>query len=49
VEDRYLRLMAKTVYRHKGRAEGYGLKLWCEETADVQRVVQAVEAGRAAP
>lgn len=49
VEDRYLRLMAKTVYRHQQRTEGYGLKFWCSDAAEVQRLVQAVEAGRGAP
>jgi hypothetical protein len=49
VEDRYLRLLAKTVYRHKNRAEGYGLKFWCQDGAEVQRVVKAVDEGRATP
>lgn len=46
VEDRYLRLMARTVYRHQQRADGYGLKLWCGDGAEVQRLIDAVEAGR---
>ena len=48
-EDRYLRLMGKTVYRHKGRAEGYGLKFWCNDAAEVTRVLQAADEGRLAP
>lgn len=46
VEDRYLRLLAKTVYRNKDRTEGYGLKFWCADTAEVQRLVAAVDQGR---
>lgn len=46
VEDRYLRLLAKTVYRNKERTEGYGLKFWCADPAEVQRVVAAVDQGR---
>lgn len=48
VEDRYLRLMGKTIYRNKGRADGYGLKLWCDDTAEVSRVLQAADDGRLA-
>jgi len=47
VEDRYLRLMARTIYRSKGRTEGYGLKFWCEDNAEIMRVLQAVEERRA--
>ncbi len=47
VEDRYLRLMARTVYCHKGRTEGYGLKFWCDDDVEVQRVLAVVDAGRA--
>lgn len=44
VEDRYLRLMARTIYRHRGQPEGYGLKFWCGEDRDeITRVLQAVE------
>ena len=39
VEDRYLRLMAPTIYRNRGRIEGYGLKFWCDERAEVDRVL----------
>lgn len=49
VEDRYLRLMAKTIYRHKERADGYGLKFWCAEDDDMARVLRAAEEGRRAP
>lgn len=31
IEDRYLRLIGRTIYRHEGRAEGYGLKFWCDD------------------
>jgi hypothetical protein len=46
-EDRYLRLLAKTIYRNKGRAEGYGLKLWCDDAQEVARVLQAAAEGQA--
>lgn len=46
-EDRYLRLLAKTIYRNKGRAEGYGLKLWCDDSQEVARVLQAADEGQA--
>ena len=48
VEDRYLRLMGKTIYRHKGRTDGYGLKFWCEDAAESARVLQAAEEWRTA-
>lgn len=41
VEDRYLRLLAPTIYRHQQRIEGYGLKIWCEDSTEVQRILQA--------
>ena len=43
-EDRYLRLMGKTIYRNKGNADGYGLKLWCADAAEAARVLQAANA-----
>lgn len=50
VEDRYLRLMAKTIYRHKERVDGYGLKFWCgADIADMARVLLAADEGRRAP
>lgn len=45
-EDRYLRLLAKTIYRNKGRADGYGLKFWCEDADAIARVLQAAQEGR---
>jgi len=42
-EDRYLRLLGKTIYRNKGRADGYGLKFWCADTLEVTRVLQAAD------
>ena len=45
-EDRYLRLMGKTIYRNKGSADGYGLKLWCADAAESTRVLEAADAGR---
>jgi len=47
VEDRYLRLIARTIYRNKkGRSDGYGLKFWCEDKTEITRILQAVEEGR---
>lgn len=46
VEDRYLRLLAKTVYRNREKTEGYGLKFWCQDADEIQRLVQAVDEGR---
>lgn len=40
-EDRYLRLLAPTIYRHQQRVEGYGLKIWCDDSAEIQRILQA--------
>lgn len=40
-EDRYLRLLSPTIYRHQQRVEGYGLKIWCEDAAETQRILQA--------
>jgi hypothetical protein len=45
-EDRYLRLMGKTIYRNKGTVDGYGLKLWCADAAETARVLQAADAVR---
>ncbi len=45
-EERYLRLMGKTIYRNKGTANGYGLKLWCADAAEVARLLQAADAER---
>lgn len=38
VEERYMKLLNRTVYRHKGRVEGYGLKLWCGNDAEKKRL-----------
>lgn len=40
-EDRYLRLLAPTIYRHQQRIEGYGLKIWCDDSIEIQRILQA--------
>ncbi len=40
-EDRYLRLLRQTIYRHEGRVEGYGLKFWCSDRAEVTRILSA--------
>lgn len=44
-EDRYLRLINQTIYRHEGKAEGYGLKFWCSNKAlyaDMLRMIEQV-------
>ena len=43
-EDRYLRLINKTIYRHEGKAEGYGLKFWCSDRALYRSALETVEA-----
>ncbi|MBI3902313.1 MAG: DUF3800 domain-containing protein [Nitrosomonadales bacterium] len=43
VEDRYLRLIAPIIYRREGKIEGYGMKFWCEDKAEIARVLQVVE------
>ena len=40
VEDRYLRILGKTLYRNKGRLDGYGLKIWCNDTAEKTRLAE---------
>jgi hypothetical protein len=42
VEDRYLRLMSRTLYRNRNKIEGYGLKFWCGDQAEIARVLTAV-------
>lgn len=42
-EDRYLRLLAPTIYRQdKNNMNGYGLKFWCNDQEAVQRVLAAL-------
>jgi hypothetical protein len=43
IEDRYLRLIAPTIYRHQRRAEGYGLKFWSDERDMIARVIAAID------
>lgn len=45
-EDRYIRLMAPTIYRRSERLEGYGLKFWCDDVAEVARLVRVANEGR---
>lgn len=40
-EDRYLRLLGRTIYRRDGRLEGFGLKFWCSDISEVTRVLRA--------
>lgn len=38
IEDRYLKMLRKTLYRNKGRLDGYGLKIWCGDTVEKTRL-----------
>jgi hypothetical protein len=42
VEERYLELLRRTVYKHKGTHEGYGLKFWCGDGPSVTRICNLV-------
>ncbi|EMG9297657.1 DUF3800 domain-containing protein [Pseudomonas aeruginosa] len=44
VEGSYLVNLRRTIYRHRNRKEGYGLKFWCGCDPDVQRVLALVQA-----
>lgn len=44
IEDRYLKLMARTVYRHEHRAEGYGFKAWCTDRTLFAPALAALDA-----
>lgn len=47
IEDRYLRLIAPTIYRHQQRVEGYGLKFWAQQQGDViASVLAAIDGSR---
>jgi hypothetical protein len=39
IEDRYLRLITPTIYRHEQRIDGYGLKFWCNEQQRIDDVL----------
>jgi hypothetical protein len=41
IEDRYLRLLGPTIYRNKGRMDGYGLKFWCSDRAAIAASLRA--------
>lgn len=38
VEDRYYRILRKILFRKDGRADGYGLKIWCTDDSEKQRL-----------
>lgn len=40
-EDKYLSIMRKSLYRHRGRINGYGMKFWCAEDEEMKRVLAA--------
>ncbi|XHO57124.1 hypothetical protein BCC0191_000168 [Burkholderia ambifaria] len=41
-EEGYLRLLARNIYKNKGTANGYGLKFWCQDEAERNRVLAVV-------
>ncbi|CAG9268310.1 conserved hypothetical protein [Paraburkholderia unamae] len=41
-EEGYLRLMAGNLYRNRGTPDGYGLKFWCDDIDEKQRVIAIV-------
>lgn len=43
-ETKYFQLLSKTVYQHKSKCEGYGLKFWCAD-ASVARDLCALAKG----
>lgn len=40
VEDRYFRILNRVLYRNGSRADGYGLKLWCSDEPEKQRLAE---------
>lgn len=40
-EDRYLKLMNRTIYRQRKGVKGYGMKFWCNDAAETERVLAA--------
>jgi hypothetical protein len=38
VEGRYFEILKNTLYRNKGRVEGYGLKIWCSDADERKRL-----------
>ncbi|WP_444846306.1 DUF3800 domain-containing protein [Duganella caerulea] len=42
VEERYLRMLLPTLYKKQNRIEGYGLKLWCSDQVEKQRLTELV-------
>ncbi len=43
VEDRYVRLMTRILYRHRGVLEGYGVKFWPDDLATLARSMPYLE------
>ena len=41
-EDRYLRLLTNTIYRHEKRADGYGLKFWGGDKGLIAEILAAI-------
>ena len=42
-EDRYLKLIAPIIYRREGRLDGYGMKFWCDDKAEIARVLELLQ------
>lgn len=43
IEDRYLKITANLLYRHKGKAINYGLKIWCDDQTETKRLAEISE------
>lgn len=42
-EDRYLKLIAPIIYRREARIDGYGMKFWCDDKAEILRVLALIQ------
>ncbi len=42
-EDRYLKLIAPIVYRREGKLDGYGMKFWGDDRAEIARVLALMQ------
>ncbi|MDP1931298.1 MAG: DUF3800 domain-containing protein [Gammaproteobacteria bacterium] len=43
VEERYLRLLSATIYRHGATIEEYGLKFWCDDQEQIDGILRIVD------
>lgn len=42
IEDRYLKILWKVLYRNKNRLDGYGMKFWCDDENEKIRLTNVV-------